>query len=317
LSTTDFSKITTSPDQQITNFQLMMKKHRHEEHENHERWLVSYADFITLLFAFFVVMYSVSAVNEGKFRTVSESIRAALNPVVSQQVTSYRFDIGRHRARPSIVESIVEKKARVIQTVDKFIKRLEVQGGRSFSNKAVAAATKNGVLITIPDNLLFESGRADMHPSAHPIMESLAVVLADSAPDIKEITVQGHTDNVPIHTAQFPSNWELSSARAVTVVRLLTEQYGVSPANISASGHGEFKPIADNLTPENRARNRRVEILLVMEEPVQNDPTARIDVNPKITAIYTAPEDPNLSSIPQELQPPGSSGNGTAQSPSP
>lgn len=294
-----------------------MKKHRHEEHENHERWLVSYADFITLLFAFFVVMYSVSAVNEGKFRTVSESIKAALNPVVSHQVTSYRFDIGQHRARPSIVESIVDRKARVIQTVDKFIKRVEVLGGRSFSNKPVAAATKNGVLITIPDSMLFESGRADMHPSALPIMESLAVVLSDSAPDIKEITVQGHTDNVPIHTAQFPSNWELSSARAVTVVRLLTEQFEVSPANISASGHGEFKPVANNLTPDNRAKNRRVEILLVMAEPVQNDPTARIDVNPENTAGQITPDDPSLSSIPPDLQPPGGQESAPTRMPNP
>jgi chemotaxis protein MotB len=277
----------------------MLKKPKHEEHVNLERWLVSYADFITLLFAFFVVMYSVSAINEGKFRTVSESIKAALNPVVSPQVTKYRFDIDKFRVRPSILPPIVDKKAKVIQSVKNFSKKAEGLGaGRGFSNKVVAVATKNGVLITIPDHMLFQSGEAAIHPAAQAVLEDVATVIADSAMDIKEINVQGHTDNIPIHTLQFPSNWELSSARAVSVVRLLTETYSVPSWKIVASGHGEFRPVAENDTAENRAKNRRVEILLVMEEPVDNDPTAHIEVS---SGAAPAKENPPL---PSALQPP-------------
>jgi chemotaxis protein MotB len=277
----------------------MLKKPKHEEHVNLERWLVSYADFITLLFAFFVVMYSVSAINEGKFRTVSESIKAALNPVVSQQVTRYRFDIGTYRVRPSILPPIMDKKAKVIQSVQKFSKKAEGLGaGKGLSNKVVAVATKNGVLITIPDHMLFESGQAEIHPAARAVLEDVATVIADSAMDIREINVQGHTDNIPIHTLQFPSNWELSSARAVSVVRLLTESYGVPSWKIVASGHGEFKPVVENDTVENRTKNRRVEILLVMEEPVVNDPTAHIEVSPETDPVEENPP------LPSALQPP-------------
>jgi chemotaxis protein MotB len=277
----------------------MAKKHKHEEHENHERWLVSYADFITLLFAFFVVMYSVSAINEGKFRTVSESIKAALNPVVTEQVANNHFNLGNFKS--SLVPSIVEKKGRIIRTVEKMVKKLE--GDMRMRGKIVAAPTKNGVLITIPDNLLFESGRADVNQEALPILEALATVLADSAHELQEITVQGHTDNVPIRTAQFPSNWELSTARAVTVVRILTERYNSPATKISASGHAEFKPVVDNLSPENRMKNRRVEVLLIMQDAPTGETPSRIDVSAEPGSPEPGNSEP-IVPIPSLLEPP-------------
>lgn len=240
----------------------MAKKVKHEEHENHERWLVSYADFITLLFAFFVVMYSISSVNEGKFRTVSESIQAALRPMVSQPVSTVRFDLGDYKS--SLVPTLGRKVqfVRQIQEVlNKFNKEI------SFKDKLTATPTDQGVVITIADSLVFESGRADVRQEVLPVLESLADVLTDPTYRVKEVRVQGHTDNVPIRSPIFPSNWELSAVRAVIVTRVLTELYHVPADRLSAAGFAETRPVADNLTPDNRAKNRRVELLVILNDP--------------------------------------------------
>lgn len=243
----------------------MSKKHKHEEHENHERWLVSYADFITLLFAFFVVMYSVSSVNDGKFRTVSESIQAALRPITSTPQSNTRMDIGDYKS--SIVPTLGPK--------TRFVRKLEVavskvQGAGKPSSLKPPPDVKpfdKGVMVTIADGTLFESGKADLRPEALPFLEALADAMnhPDGEVTIKEVRVEGHTDDVPIHTPQFPSNWELSSVRAVVVVRALTEMYQVKPDVFSAIGYGEFKPVTDNLTPENRIKNRRVDLIVYTE----------------------------------------------------
>lgn len=239
----------------------MAKKAKHEEHENHERWLVSYADFITLLFAFFVVMYSISSVNEGKFRTVSESIHAALRPMVSQPAAQVHFDLGDYKS------SLVPTLGRKVQ----FVRQIQEVLGKfnrdiQFPDKVTVTETDQGVMITIADSLVFESGRAEVRVEALPFLESLAEVIAVNS-SVKEIRVQGHTDNVPIQSALFPSNWELSAVRAVMVTRVLTELYRFQPERVSAAGYAEFHPVTDNLTPENRAKNRRVELLVLMNDP--------------------------------------------------
>jgi chemotaxis protein MotB len=236
------------------------KKVRHEEHENHERWLVSYADFITLLFAFFVVMYSISSVNEGKFRTVSESIQAALRPVVSQPAGRAHFDVGDFKS------SLVPTLGRRVQFVRQMQEVVSRFNPEHFQNKLTVTQNDHGIVITIADNLMFESGRAVIRPEALPVLEGLAEVLRDHISSVKEVRVQGHTDNVPIRSAVFPSNWELSAVRAVIVTRVLTELYHVPPERVSAAGFAEFKPMTDNLTPEERAKNRRVELLVLMND---------------------------------------------------
>ena len=240
----------------------MAKKGKHEEHENHERWLVSYADFITLLFAFFVVMYSISSVNEGKFRTVSESIQAALKPVVSRPVADAHFDLGDFKA--SIVPTLTQK-VQIIRQVQAVLKKFVDEHEKE---RISVSSTDQGILVTIADSMVFESGRADVRREALPVLEALAEVMGDTS--VKEVRVQGHTDNVPIRSGQFPSNWELSSARAVMVVRVLTELYKVPPERISAIGFGEFRPVADNLTPNSRAKNRRVELMVFIHEEIRS-----------------------------------------------
>jgi chemotaxis protein MotB len=242
-----------------------MAKKKHEEHENHERWLVSYADFITLLFAFFVVMYSISSVNEGKFRTVSDSIKAALNPIVSPASTSVPFTVGQNKAvtvNPTI-DSAKEPAVRRLREIMRSLKnetQLEIIQLKELTN--------GDIVLTLPDTVLFRSGESILRPEARPFMQAIGEVLIELD---RHVRVEGHTDNVPISTVQFPSNWELSATRAVTVVRTLSEQYGVQADHLTAVGHADSRSLTDNLTPESRAKNRRVEIV-VMERKSEPEP---------------------------------------------
>lgn len=239
-----------------------MAKKKHEEHENHERWLVSYADFITLLFAFFVVMYSVSSVNEGKYRTVSESIKAALNPVASSPSSRLPFNLG--DAKPKFISpdlSTVNEPA--IRRIREILKRIQSEALELQDVKVIENG--NGtIVISLPEWILFESGEAAVRPEAIGFLKALADVLIEMN---RHVRVLGHTDNVPIRTAQFPSNWELSASRAVMVVRILSELHGVPAGHLSATGFGDSRPVAENLTPEGRAQNRRVEIVVLEKDP--------------------------------------------------
>ena len=238
-----------------------MAKKKHEEHENHERWLVSYADFITLLFAFFVVMYSVSAVNEGKFRTVSESIKAALNPMYAPPVSSKPFQVG--ESKPTTFQpSVHASREHVIRRIQVLTQPL----GQAVKVSLGSAAEQRvgEIVLTISDHVLFKPGEATLQPEALPFLRGLADVLVELDRHVK---IEGHTDNVPIRTAQFPSNWELSAARSVMIVRVLSELYGVPAAHLAAIGYGETRPLTANLDPEQRAKNRRVEVIILENAP--------------------------------------------------
>jgi chemotaxis protein MotB len=282
-----------------------MAKKKHEEHENHERWLVSYADFITLLFAFFVVMYSISSVNEGKFRTVSDSIKAALNPIVSPSNTLTPFTLGENRAltiKPTI-EDAKEPAVRRLRQIMRSIKsetHLEIVQLKELTN--------GDIVLTLPDAVLFRSGESALRPEARPFMEAIGEVLIELD---RHVRVEGHTDNVPISTVQFPSNWELSATRAVTVVRTLSEQYGVQASHLTAVGHADSRSITDNLTPENRAKNRRVEIV-VLERKSTPEPTERAEPRTALEMFGASQEDVKREAaalpddIPLAVQPPAS-----------
>ncbi|MEP6934633.1 MAG: flagellar motor protein MotB [Nitrospirota bacterium] len=238
-----------------------MAKKKHEEHENHERWLVSYADFITLLFAFFVVMYSVSSVNEGKFRTVSDSIKAALNPVVSSANTSVPFTIGQNKA-VTVKPTIEDAKEPAVRRLRHILRSLRNE--TQIEIIQLKELTNGDIVITLPDAVLFRIGESALRPEARPFIQAIGEVLLELD---RHVRVEGHTDNVPINTVQFPSNWELSATRAVMVVRTLSELYGVPSQNLSAVGYADSRPLTDNLIPEHRAKNRRVEIVVLQHKP--------------------------------------------------
>jgi chemotaxis protein MotB len=238
-----------------------MAKHKHEEHENHERWLVSYADFITLLFAFFVVMYSISSVNVGKYRTVSESIKAALNPVVSPPSSPAPFTLNANKPALTAPDAPGSKEV-AIRKLRNLVKG--IKGAPQLSMVRITEKVNGDIVITIPDQLLFNSGEAAVRTEALKFLEGLASAIVELN---RHTRVEGHTDNVPIRTAQFPSNWELSAARAVMVVRVLSELYGVPTDHLAAVGHAETRPITANSDPEQRAKNRRVEVVILEQAP--------------------------------------------------
>lgn len=241
-----------------------MAKHKHEEHENHERWLVSYADFITLLFAFFVVMYSISSVNIGKYRTVSESIKAALNPLANHSGANQIINIGEAKLalqgrNPTDAKEVMTRRIRQLVQV---IKDKQLKDMVAF---VTVMQTINGdIIITIPDRLLFNSGEATVRTEALPFLEGLGGAILELN---RHTRVEGHTDDVPIRTAQFPSNWELSAARAVMVVRVLSELYGVPAGHLTAVGHADTRPVTANSDADQRAKNRRVEVVILEQAP--------------------------------------------------
>lgn len=241
----------------------MARKKKAEEHENHERWLVSYADFITLLFAFFVVMYALSSINEGKYRILSDSLNSAFRNV--SETPSGQIMVLTEGAPPLPVPLAKPEKAvddgkvrqrdkmrSMAQEIMQALAPLVQQG------KVRVLETSRGVTVEINDSILFAPGQARLEPLSIAALQAVAQVVADSN---FPITIEGHTDNVPISTPQFPSNWELSAVRATTVLRLFADS-GVNPDRLTAIGYGEQRAVESNETIEGRARNRRVTILI-------------------------------------------------------
>ncbi|WP_028886483.1 flagellar motor protein MotB [Teredinibacter turnerae] len=202
---------------------------------NHERWLVSYADFVTLLFGFFVVMYSVSQVSETKYRTLSETLSGAFS--------------GAEQAPPAnLTRTALVAPDDLLTTLNAVLSQ-QIGAGM-----VTVTGNEDWVEIAVKSQLLFASGSAAPSATAQQVFSELADVLA---PFENAIAVSGHTDNVPIRNQQFQNNWELSAARAVAVVNLLAYA-GVAPERLAATGYGEFQPVADNNSAQGRAANRRV-----------------------------------------------------------
>ena len=239
----------------------MARRKREEDHDNHERWMVSYADFITLLFAFFVVMYALSSVNEGKYRVLSDSMVSAFRNVhinTSSQIplmTIPPIQIQKSTAVRA-QEAARQKQRDKMRNVAKDI--MEVMAPLIEQGKVRVIETSRGVSIEINDSILFSPGQALLQPPLVKAMQGIAEVLA---PTDFPVIIEGHTDNVPIRNAQFPSNWELSAVRATTVLRLFADA-GVAAERLTAIGYADTRPVEPNLLADGRARNRRVTILI-------------------------------------------------------
>lgn len=231
--------------------------------EHHERWLISYADFITLLFAFFVVMYAISIVNEGKYAVLSDALGDAFGgrEVAPQAYTS---------VEPVLPLSHIVNRKR-IEAARRERERMEVLA-RDLSatlmplvKSGQVRVTQNarGIAIELNASVLFDQGEAVLQQEAREVLGEVAGLLKDAP---QRIEVEGHTDNLPITNARFASNWELSAVRAASVVRLFIEQ-GVQDVRLSAIGHGATRPVAPNDLPANQARNRRVAVMILASVP--------------------------------------------------
>ncbi len=250
----------------------MARRQRYEEHENHERWLVSYADFITLLFAFFVVMYAISSVNEGKYRVLSDSLVNAFKNVPPTAADPLRKDQPLVGAAPKqiilptpLAESQPQRDARLEDQTRKMqgmagnIK--QSLGSFIDQGKVRVTQSKRGIAIEINDSILFDPARAELQSPSIAMLRAVADMVKGSD---NLIQIEGHTDNAPIRSAQYPSNWELSSARAASVVRLFAEA-GVAPQRMVVIGYSDQRPVEANDKIEGRARNRRVTLNILAD----------------------------------------------------
>ena len=258
------------------------KKHD-EEHENMERWLVSYADFITLLFAFFVTMYSISRVDGSKLGSAVESLQRALGSVIAVQITQRDPGVFQVNHAPNMVtinpiqgakgylsnpdKEAFEKLAKEIKgAVDKLSQGTSDGGSL---NQIQLIIEKRGLVIRVSEHLFFKSGDASILPEFIPILDILGKAL-EKVPN--HIRIEGHTDSVPIRTAKFPSNWELSTTRATNVLRYLLTYFHFTPENLSATGYGEFRPVDSNRTVEGRFQNRRVDFVILSSREMEDEP---------------------------------------------
>ncbi|MBC8783716.1 flagellar motor protein MotD [Pseudomonas fluorescens] len=266
---------------------MSRRRREPEEHVNHERWLVSYADFITLLFAFFVVMYSISSINEGKYKVISQALIGVFNDA---DRALKPIPIGEERpktvtpAKPLVNDS--DETAAGIGGASDPLKSIADDISAAFgdlikSNQMTVRGNELWVEIELNSSLLFASADALPSDQAFTIIDKVAAILK---PFENPIHVEGFTDNFPISTAQYPTNWELSSARASSIVRMLAMQ-GINPGRLASVGYGEFQPVANNATAEGRARNRRV-VLVV---------SRNLDVRRSLTGTGTANATPDAA----------------------
>lgn len=239
----------------------MARKKKHPEHVNHERWLISYADFITLLFAFFVVMFAVSQVDSKKVGRFTQSFNDALewspitqqgfsgggeNPIAEISISATGKGNGDFTGEKRGIRAGLAKRASKVPALFG-LNVLEVHGE---------------LVLRLPEKLMFDRGEAAISPDGKSALDAIAEELKIRPVRIR---VEGHTDATPIHTARFPSNWELSMARAMAVVDFLLGTGKIEPARMGAAGYGEHHPVASNDTSEGRAQNRRVDIIIVAD----------------------------------------------------
>ncbi|HEV8331574.1 MAG TPA: flagellar motor protein MotD [Steroidobacteraceae bacterium] len=313
----------------------MARRHKHEEHANHEAWAIPYGDLITLLLAFFVVMYAMSSVNEGKYRVLSDSLVAAFQgapktiepiqvgekqagpgtdpmitmvqpPLVDSQPRAaiQPIAMAQHAPTPAINAAQSDELASVAAEVE--------QAMSDLIDRELIVVRRHGtwVEVEIRTDILFPSGIATLSPPAEQVLTQLAQTLK---PFPNSIRVEGHTDNRPINRGAFPSNWELSSARAASVVHLFTRA-GMDPARLAVVGLGENRPVQSNATPEGRNANRRVVLVILggtgkpegdyagergQAEPEQAVPTALPQPSTTEASLQTPPTAHDAAHLPK------------------
>lgn len=249
-----------------------MARRRTQEvvHENSDRWLLTYADLITLLSAFFIMMYGISKVEQKKLNQFRTGVEASLGVLQGG-----RSAIGSHPdggPRPRVVPSVVPAKAppkltpaeKIHARMARFVERERLQG-----HVSIAMEPDGAIIRLTSGGVLFDAGTADLKPRARQILEALFVAIRPEIADntIRKIRVEGHTDNVPIQTTRFPSNWQLSTTRATNVVQYLAERHALLTPCLEAAGCADMQPVASNTTPGGRTRNRRIEIRVLQANP--------------------------------------------------
>jgi chemotaxis protein MotB len=248
-----------------------MSKKKHPEHVNHERWLVSYADFITLLFAFFVVLFASGQNDKRKAVMLAHSMQSAFNhngifdshsptPPLSEDPDTIPHATPSPVSLPvpSVSNPDINGVSKTMADRIRDVVKTQIAERKLSEGMITVRPSPDGLVVSLREAGFFASGSADIQSESLEMLKVVAAALPNQA-----MRIEGHTDNMPIHTAQFATNWELSTARAATITRLLVAQHAADPALISAAGYAEFRPIASNATEQGRMQNRRVDIVLL------------------------------------------------------
>ena len=271
----------------------MALKKEPEKHANHERWLVSYADFITLLFAVFVVLYAMGQSDKQKVEEVMQSLRESFG-YSTQAAAGQKGVLHSQDIKP--IPAIKPEMA-VIPMINKMPPAGPRQGGmdkgrgkgkaeekefkeiqsaieaylikHGAQNKVDMSITRRGLVVSLKEAGFFGSGSAVIKPAGYALLNTIMEAMTQYSNPLR---IEGHTDNIPISTPLFPSNWELSVGRATNVLRYLQKNYDAEPAKLSATGYGEYRPVAENGSPDGRAKNRRVDIVLLSNEAEHGEP---------------------------------------------
>jgi chemotaxis protein MotB len=261
---------------------------RRAHHVSHERWLVSYADFVTLLFAFFVVLYASSQVDKRKVGMLALAIQVAFQQMGVFPASTTQVPIDSSKPMPFSIAQAIESTERTASLarvssrpegspgtgvengdLEQLQRELETELAPEIARKEIAMRREpDGLVISLREIGFFQSGSARMMQASEAALDRIAGMLGKHS---YRLRIEGYTDNTPIHTAQFPSNWELSTSRATEVVRVFIVREGFSPDRLSAAGYGEYHPLASNLTVDGRSANRRVDILILSRN---SDPAA-------------------------------------------
>lgn len=220
-----------------------------EDDINPDSWLATYADTITLLLTFFILLYSMSSVDSQKLKELSEAMQNSLQGTVEvselENITDLKVQTGN-----TDYENLVEKLNNVIDS-------------NNLTNVVKIREEDRGVVLQLDETILFDPGKADIKGNSNDVLDAITTIINDTDNDV---LVEGSTDDIPMNTEKYGSNWELSTARAVSVVRYFVEDENIDPTRFSVKGYGEYKPLVENTTDENRAINRRVDILIVEQK---------------------------------------------------
>ncbi len=234
----------------------MKKKKKINEGEKGPGWLTTFNDLITLLMVFFVMLFTMSSIDVKKLKEFQYALQSGLGVLKEGQRVSVGLIELPFSSDLESVTTLEEIEKEVPDEIQDFVKAFDSEP------EITATYTKKGVLITLSNTILFQFGMADINPESFPVLDKIAAIISKTSESVR---VEGHTDNLPIHTEKFPSNWELSIKRAVNVVKYFVGIGKIPPQRLSAVGYGESKPLFPNDTTEHRAANRRVKILLEME----------------------------------------------------
>jgi chemotaxis protein MotB len=256
-----------------------MRRKRSEEHPNHERWLISYADFITLLFAFFVVMYANGQTDKTRAQQVAESVRQAFEhgymPAKLAAILGGTVnDVGPGNAQrrgPGGREAAQAPVADLAQSLKRLTAELEQE---IKEGKLQVSLNSRGLVVSLKEAAFFPSGEDRIPAERMPVMAKLARVILDLP---NAVRLEGHTDAVPIHNARFRSNWELSAARSIAVLDLFENTFKIPRSRLAVAGYADTAPVASNDTAEGRARNRRVDVVILTEQALKAEARGKQD----------------------------------------